>query len=124
MIAILKDTLNTTSGPPPIPDPHATGLPSNTLEKHLIGSPVANGIHDLVTNSSMAKLVGSPTFNSIFTYQKKVKNTSLLDLLLSKGVMDNHFLHKVFHLFLKVVPSERFSITTRVAIVDNIELVI
>ncbi len=47
IIAILKDTLNTTSSPLPIPDPHATRLPSNTLEKHLIGSPIADGVCDL-----------------------------------------------------------------------------
>jgi hypothetical protein len=69
----------------------------------------------------MAKLMGSPTSDSTFTYQKGTKNTSLVDLLLSKGVVDNHSLHKVSHLFLKVVPSERTSITTRVAIVDNTE---
>ncbi len=68
IIILLKNTLNTTSGPLPISDPHATGLPSNTLERHLIGPPVANGIRDLVTSSSMAKLVGSPIFNSTFTY--------------------------------------------------------
>jgi len=44
-----------------------------------------------------------------------------MDLLLSKGVVDNHSLHKIFHSFPKVVPSERTSITTRVAIVDNTE---
>jgi hypothetical protein len=38
--------------------------------------------------------------------------------------VDNHSLHKVSHSFSKVVPSERTSIATRVAIVDNIELVI
>ncbi len=42
-----------------------------------------------------------------------------MDLLLSKGVVDSHFLHKVSHSFPKVVPSERTSITTEVAIVDN-----
>ncbi len=42
-----------------------------------------------------------------------------MDLLLSKGVVDSHFLHKVSHSFPKVVPSERTSIATRVAIVDN-----
>jgi len=30
IIAILKDTLNTTSGPLPITDPHTIGAPSNT----------------------------------------------------------------------------------------------
>jgi hypothetical protein len=38
IIAVSKDTLNTTSGPLPILDPHATRVPSNTLEKHSIGS--------------------------------------------------------------------------------------
>jgi hypothetical protein len=69
----------------------------------------------------MAKLVGSPTSNFTFTYQKGVKNTSLVDLLLSTGVMDSHSFHKVSHSFSKVVPSERTSIATRVTIVDNIE---
>jgi len=30
IIAVLKDTLNTTSGPLPITDPHTIGAPSNT----------------------------------------------------------------------------------------------
>jgi len=47
-----------------------------------------------------------------------------MDLLLSKGVVDNHFLHKVFQSFPKVVPSERTSIITRVAIVANTKLTI
>jgi len=119
IIAILEDTLNTTSSPLPILDPHAIEVPSNTLERHLIGSRVADGVHNLVTSSSMAKLVGFPTSDSTFTYQKGVQNTSLVDLLLSKGVVDSHSLHKVSHSFPKVVPSERTSIATRVAIVDN-----
>jgi len=65
--------------------------------------------------------MGFPTFESTFTYQKGVKHTSLVDLLLNKGVVDNYSLHKVFHAFPKVVPSERTSITIRVAIVNNIE---
>jgi hypothetical protein len=97
IIAILKDTLNTTLGPLPIPDPYATGVLSNTLEKHMIGSRVADDIRNLVICSSMAKLMGSPTFDSTFTYQKGAKNTSLMDLLLSKGVVDSHSFHKVFH---------------------------
>ncbi len=121
IIVILKDTLNTKSCPLLIPDPHAIRLPSNTLEKHLIGSPVTDGIHDLVISFSMAKLMGSPTSDSTFTYQKGAKNISLVDLLLSKGVVDNHSLHKVSHSFPKVVPSEGTSIATRVAIVDNTE---
>ncbi len=47
-----------------------------------------------------------------------------MDLLFSKGVVDNHSLHKVSHSFPKVVLSERTSITTEVAIVDNIGSVI
>jgi len=69
----------------------------------------------------MAKLVGSPTSDFTFTYQKGVKNTSLVDLLLSKGVVDSYSFHKISHSFPKVVPSERTSIATEVAIVDNIE---
>jgi hypothetical protein len=121
IIAVLKDTLNTTLGPLPIPNPHAIGLPSNTLERHLIGSPVVDGVRDLVTSSSMVKLVGSPTSDSTVTYRKGAKNTSLVDLLLSKGVVDSHSLHKVSHSFPKVVLNERTSIATRVAIVDNTE---
>jgi len=67
----------------------------------------------------MAKLVGFPTSDSTFTYQKGIKNTSLVDLLLSKGVVDSHSLHKVSHSFPKAVPSERTSITIEVANVDN-----
>jgi hypothetical protein len=119
IIVVLKDTLNTTSGTLPIPDPHVTRLPSNSLERHLIGSPVVDGVRDLVTSSSMVKLVGSPTSNSTFTYQKGAKNTSLVDLLLNKGVVDSHSFHKVSHSFPKVMPSERTSIATRVAIIDN-----
>jgi len=72
----------------------------------------------------MAKLVGSPTSDFTFTYQKEVKNTSLVDLLLKKDVVDSHFLHKVSHSFPKVVPTERTFIATKVGIVDNIELAI
>jgi hypothetical protein len=72
----------------------------------------------------MAKLVGFPTSDSTFTYQKGTKNTSLVDLLFNKGVVDSHFLHKVFHSFPKVVLSERTSIATKVAIVDNTKLTI
>jgi hypothetical protein len=69
----------------------------------------------------MAKLVGCPTFDSTFKYHKGVKNTSLVDLLLSKDVVDSHSLYKVYHSFSKVVHSERTSIVTGVAIVDNTE---
>jgi hypothetical protein len=121
IIVVLKDTLNITSNPLLIPDPHATGVPSNTLERHLIGSCVIDGVHNLVISSSMAKLVGFRTFDSTFTYQKGVKNTSLVDLLLNKGIVDNHFFHKVSHSFSKVVLNERTSITTEVTIIDNTE---
>jgi len=121
IIAILKDTLNTTSGLLPIFDPHATGVPSNTLEKHSIGSHVVDNIRNLVTSFNIAKLVDFPTSDSTFTYQKGAKNTSLVDLLFSKGVVDSHSLHKISHSFPKVVPTKRTSIATRVAIVNNIK---
>ncbi len=124
IIIILKDTLNTTSSPLPILDPHVIGVPSNNLERHSIGSRVAYGVRNLVTSFNMVKLVGSPTSNSTFTYQKGVKNTSLVDFLLNKGIMNNHSLHKVSHSFSKVVPSDRTSIATEVTIVDNIESII
>jgi hypothetical protein len=119
IIIVLKDTLNTTSGPLLIPDPHATRVPSKTLEKQLIGSCVVDDIRNLVTSSNMAKLVSSPTSDFTFTYQKGIKNTSPVDLLLSKGVVNSHSLHKVSHSFPKVVPSERTSIATRITIVNN-----
>jgi hypothetical protein len=69
----------------------------------------------------MVKLVGFPTSDSTFTYQKRAKNTSLVDLLLNKGIMDSHSLHKVSDSFMKVVPSERTSIVLGVTIIDNTE---
>jgi hypothetical protein len=119
IIAILDDTLNTTSGPLPIPDPHATEVPSNTLERHSIGSRVVDGVRNLVISSSMAKLVGFPTSDFTFTYHKQIQKTSLVDLLFSKSVVDSHSLHKVSHSFSKVVLSERTSISIGVTIVDN-----
>jgi hypothetical protein len=68
IITVLKNTVNITSSPLPILNPHATRVPSNTLDIHLISSRVVDGIRNLVTNSNMAKLVGSPTFDSTFTY--------------------------------------------------------
>jgi hypothetical protein len=68
IIAILKDTLNTTSNFLPIPYPHATRVPSNTLGRHSINSRVVDGVHNLVINFSMAKLMGSPISDSTFTY--------------------------------------------------------
>jgi hypothetical protein len=117
IIEILKDTLNTTSGPLPIHNPHATGVPSNTLERHSIDSCVVDGVCNVVTSSSMAKLMGSPTFDSTFTYQNEAKNTSLVDLLLSKGVVSTksltHFqrwclvrkLPSPLELLLSIIPS-------------------
>jgi hypothetical protein len=104
VIAVLKDTLNITLGPLPILDPHATWVPSNTLERHWIRSRVVGGVYDLVTISSMVKLAGFHTFDSTFTYCKGAQNTSLVDLLLDKGIVDSHSLYKVFHSFSKVVP--------------------
>jgi uncharacterized radical SAM superfamily protein len=116
-IAILRDTLNTTSCPLRILDPHVIQVSSNALKRHLIGSRVVDGVHNLVINSNMAKLVGFPT-NSTFTYHKGTKNTSLMDLLFSKGIVDIHSLHKISHSFSKVVPIEITSIATKVAIVN------
>jgi len=99
IIIVLKDTLSTTLGLLLIPDPHLLGVPSNTLERYLIGSHVVDGIHNLVTSFSMVKLVSFPTFDSTFTYQKGTKNTSLVDLLSSKNVVDIHFFHKVSLIF-------------------------
>ncbi len=124
IITVIKDTLNNTLGPLLIPDPHSTRVPSNTLERHSIGSHVANGDRNLVTNSNMAKLMGSPTFDFTFTYQKGAKNTSLMDLLLSKSIMDSHSFRKVSHSFSKVVPNERTSIAIRIAIINNTKSVI
>jgi len=121
IIAVLNDTLNTTSSPLPIPDPHATWVPSRTLERQSIGSRVEDGARNLVISFSMVKLVSSPSFDYIFTYQKGAKNTSFVDLLLNKGVVDNHYLHKVFHSFPKLVPNERTSIAIGIAIVNNIK---
>jgi len=119
IIVVLEDILNITSGPLPFPDPHAIGVPFNILERHSIGSRVIDGVHNLVTSFSMAKLMGFPTSDSTFTFKKGTKNTSFVDLLFSKGVVDSHFFHKVSHSFMKVVLSKRTSIATGVTIVDN-----
>jgi hypothetical protein len=68
--------------------------------------------------------MGSLTSDSTFTYQKGTKNNSFVDLLLNKSVLDNHSLHKVSHSFSKVLPNERTSIATRIAIVNHMELAI
>jgi hypothetical protein len=72
----------------------------------------------------MVKLVGSLTSDFTFTCQKGINNTSFVDFLFGKGIVDSHSLHKVSHSFLKVVTSEIISITAEVAIVDNTELII
>jgi hypothetical protein len=72
----------------------------------------------------MAKLASSPTIDSTFTNQKGTNNTSFVDLLLNKGIVDSHYFHKGSHSFPKVVPIERTSITTRIAIVDTTKSII
>jgi len=42
-----------------------------------------------------------------------------VDLLLNKGIVDNHSFHKVSHSFSKVVSNQIISIVIRVAIIDN-----
>jgi hypothetical protein len=84
IITILKDTLNITSSPLPIPNPHATRVPSNTLERHSTDSHVADGVCNLVTTFSKAKLMGSPTFDSTFTYQRELKTFHLWIYYLTK----------------------------------------
>jgi hypothetical protein len=69
----------------------------------------------------MVKLMGFPSSDFAFTYHKGAKNTSLVDLLPNKGVVDSQYFHKVSHSLSKVVPSEKTSIATGVAIVDNTE---
>jgi hypothetical protein len=68
IITILKDTLNITSSPLPILDPHATRVPSSNLERHSINSHVVDGVRNLVIGFNMANLVGSHTSYSTFTY--------------------------------------------------------
>jgi hypothetical protein len=68
IIVVLKDTLNTTSNPLLISNPHATWVPSNILKRHLIDSRVVDGVSNMVISFSMVKLVGSPTSDSTFTY--------------------------------------------------------
>jgi hypothetical protein len=91
------------------------------LERHSISSRVIDGVCNMVTSSSMAKLVSFPTLDSTFTCQKGVKNTSLVNLLLNKDVVDSHSFHKVFHSFPKVVLNERTSIAIGITIIDNIK---
>jgi hypothetical protein len=43
-----------------------------------------------------------------------------VDLLLNKGIVDNHYFYKVSHSFFKVMLSERTSIVIEVTIVNNI----
>jgi hypothetical protein len=50
IIVVLKHTLNVTSSPLPILDPHVIGVPSNTLERCLIGSRVVNCVRNMVSS--------------------------------------------------------------------------
>jgi hypothetical protein len=77
IITLLKDTLNITSGPLPIFDPHAIRVLSNTLERHSIGSRVIDGVHNLVISSSMAKLMG---FSTSILYSHIRKELKMLHL--------------------------------------------
>jgi hypothetical protein len=86
IIIVLKDTPNITSGPLPIPDPYATGVPSNTLERHSVDSHVVDGVRSLITSSNMVKLMGFPTFDSTFTYQKGAKTLHLWICYLAKAL--------------------------------------
>ncbi len=86
IITILKDILNTTSGPLPIPDPHATGVPSNTLERHSINSHVGNGVRKLVTSFRMVKLMGFPTSNSKSHIKRQLKTPHLWIYYLAKAL--------------------------------------
>jgi len=71
IIAVLKDTMNITLSSLPIPNSHAIGVTSNTLEKHSISSRVIDGVHNLVINFNMVKLVGSPTSDFTFLNSKQ-----------------------------------------------------
>jgi hypothetical protein len=55
IVVVLKDTFNTTLGPLPIHDSHVIRVPSNTLEKHSIGSHVANGVYNLIATLLLEK---------------------------------------------------------------------
>jgi len=70
IIAVLKDTMNITLSFLPIPNSHAIGVTSNNLERHSIGSRVIDGVHNLVINFIMVKLMGSPTSDFTFLNPK------------------------------------------------------
>jgi hypothetical protein len=118
IIVVLKDTLNTTSSPLPIPDSHVTGVLSNSLERHSIGSHVVDGIRNLVTNFNMAKLVGSLNLHS---HIRRELRTSHLWICYSAKALWIAILSTKSHSFPKVVPSEKASIAIKVVIVHNIE---
>ncbi len=52
-IALLKDALNITLGLLPITDSHATWVPSNILERHLIGSRVADDVRNFIATLAL-----------------------------------------------------------------------
>jgi hypothetical protein len=124
IIAILEDTLNTTLGLLPILDPHITEVPSNTLERHSIGSRVENGIHNLVISSSLAKLVGFLPLILHSHIRREFRTPHLWICYLVKVLWIAILSTKSTHSFSKVVPNERTSISTGVAIVDNTGLAI
>jgi hypothetical protein len=85
-IIVLKDSLNITVGPLPIPDPHATGVPSNTLEKHSISSRVVHGIRNLVISSSMVKLMALLLLILHSHIRKKLRTLHLWICYLAKAL--------------------------------------
>jgi hypothetical protein len=119
IIALLKDTLNITSSPLPIFDPHAIRVLSNTLERHSIGSRVIDGVHNLVISSSMAKLVGSSIFILHSHIRRELRMPHLWICYIAKALWIGILSTKSLTHFPKVVPSEKTSIATRVAIVNK-----
>ena len=124
VVAMLGSDLEDISGPILAPIFHGTEVPSQVLDGQSSTSHFADSVRKLVTSSCMANLADSPTSELTSTYQRGGNSDSIVDLLFSKGVVDSHSLHKVSHSFPKVIPSERTSITTGVAIVDNTKLAI
>jgi hypothetical protein len=124
IITVLKDILNTTLGPLPIPDPHVTWVPFNTSKKHSIGSRVVDGVRNLIITFNMARLVGFPTLDSTFTYRRELRTPHLWICYSAKALWISILSTKSLTSFLNVVFSERISIITRVTIVDNTKLAI
>ena len=119
VVAMLGSDLEDISGPILAPVFYNTEVPSQVLDGQSSTSRFADSVRNLATSSSTANLADSFTSEIISTHQRGGNGDSIVDLLFSKGVVDSHSLHKVSHSFPKVVPSERTSIATGVAIVDN-----